>query len=99
MPVTMKQMSALEQFGGMCSYLEEQLYNFPICLLCALTRRADVLRVAAARRAKPDQPNPGRKSRRINGRISWDMQWISEGSVFGYSWISNRISLLISKDI
>ena len=41
---TMKQMSALEQFGGMCSYLEEQLYNFPLCLLCALTRRADVLR-------------------------------------------------------
>jgi hypothetical protein len=55
--------------------------------------------VAAARRAKPDQPKPGRISSRINGRISWDMQWISEGSVLGYSWISNRISVWISKDI
>ena len=41
---TMKQMSALERIGGMCWFLEQQLHTFPLCLLCALTRRADVLK-------------------------------------------------------
>ncbi len=41
---TMKQMSALERIGGMCSFLEQQLHVFPLCLLCALTRRSDVLK-------------------------------------------------------
>jgi len=41
---TMKQMASLERLGGMCWFLEQQLYNFPLCLFCALTRRADVLR-------------------------------------------------------
>ena len=41
---TLKQMSSLERLGGMCWYLEQQLYDFPLCLMCALTRRADVLR-------------------------------------------------------
>lgn len=41
---TMKQMTALERIGGMCCFLEEQLYDFPLCLMCALTRRADVLK-------------------------------------------------------
>lgn len=41
---TMKQIDALGRIGGMCSFLEGELYDFPLCLLCALTRRADVLR-------------------------------------------------------
>ncbi len=41
---TMRQMDALERLGGMCWFLEQQLHDFPLCLLCALTRRADVLR-------------------------------------------------------
>lgn len=41
---TMKQMSALERIGGMCWFLEQQLHTFPLCLLCALTRRTDVLK-------------------------------------------------------
>ena len=41
---TMKQISALERIGGMCSFLEQELHDFPLCLLCALTRRADVLK-------------------------------------------------------
>jgi hypothetical protein len=40
---TMKQMESLERFGGMCWFLEQQLHDFPLCLLCALTRRSDVL--------------------------------------------------------
>jgi hypothetical protein len=39
----MKQMDSLERLGGMCSHLEEQLHAFPLCLMCALTRRTDVL--------------------------------------------------------
>ena len=41
---TLKQMASLERFGGMCWFLEQQLHTFPLCLHCALTRRADVLR-------------------------------------------------------
>jgi hypothetical protein len=41
---TMQQIDALERIGGMCSFLERELFDFPLCLLCALTRRADVLR-------------------------------------------------------
>lgn len=40
----MKQIDALERIGGMCWFLEQELHNFPLCLMCALTRRADVLR-------------------------------------------------------
>ena len=41
---TMKQISTLERIGGMCWFLEQQLHDFPICLMCALTRRADILK-------------------------------------------------------
>jgi hypothetical protein len=41
---TMRQIDALERLGGMCSFLELELFDFPLCLLCALTRRADVLK-------------------------------------------------------
>jgi hypothetical protein len=41
---TMRQISALERIGGMCWFLEQQLHTFPLCLLCALTRRTDVLK-------------------------------------------------------
>ena len=41
---TMEQMNSLDRLGGMCLYLEQQLHDFPVCLLCALTRRTDVLK-------------------------------------------------------
>ena len=41
---TLKQIAALEKIGGMCWFLEQELHCFPLCLTCALTRRADVLK-------------------------------------------------------
>jgi hypothetical protein len=41
---TLKQIDSLERIGGMCWFLEQQLHDFPLCLMCALTRRADVLK-------------------------------------------------------
>jgi hypothetical protein len=40
---TMLQMGSLERLGGMCEYLEQQLHAFPLCLMCALTRRGDAV--------------------------------------------------------
>ena len=40
---TMKQISTLERIGGMCWFLEQQLHDFPICLMCALTFICSVL--------------------------------------------------------
>ena len=41
---TLKQMELLQVQGGMCHLVEHELHHFPMCLACALTRRADVLK-------------------------------------------------------
>lgn len=41
---TSKQMEALGQAGKMCHLVEHELHHFPMCMSCALTRRADVLK-------------------------------------------------------
>jgi len=44
MHTTLKQMEALTKMGQMCCLVEEELHHFPICMSCALTRRADTLK-------------------------------------------------------
>jgi hypothetical protein len=44
MHTTYKQMETLTKMGAMCCLVEEELHHFPICLSCALTRRADILK-------------------------------------------------------
>ena len=39
-----RQIEVLEAKGRMCSMVEEELQRFPVCMACALTRRADVLK-------------------------------------------------------
>jgi hypothetical protein len=39
-----QQIEVLERKGRMCSMVEEELQRFPVCMACALTRRADVLK-------------------------------------------------------
>jgi hypothetical protein len=41
---TSRQMEALGQAGRMCHLVERELHHFPMCMSCALTRRADVLK-------------------------------------------------------
>ena len=41
---TLKQMDLLRTQGAMCHLVEKELHHFPMCLACALTRRADVLK-------------------------------------------------------
>jgi hypothetical protein len=41
---TARQMECLERKGRMCYLVEEELHHFPVCLACALTKRADVMR-------------------------------------------------------
>ena len=41
---TSKQMETLSQAGQMCHLVERELHHFPMCMFCALTRRADVLK-------------------------------------------------------
>ena len=41
---TSKQMEVLTQEGRMCHLVEHELHHFPMCISCALTRRADVLK-------------------------------------------------------
>jgi hypothetical protein len=38
------QMAALDRLGKMCFMVERELHHLPMCLACALTRRADVLK-------------------------------------------------------
>ena len=44
MHTTMKQMDTLTNMGRMCCLIEDELHHFPICMACALTRRADTLK-------------------------------------------------------
>ena len=39
-----KQMEVLGRAGRMCHLVERELHHFPMCMSCALTRRADVLK-------------------------------------------------------
>ena len=39
-----KQMDSLTRLGSMCDLVEKELHHLPICMACALTRRADALR-------------------------------------------------------
>jgi hypothetical protein len=41
---TAKQMEVLGRMGRMCHLVEHELHHFPMCMACALTRRADVLK-------------------------------------------------------
>ena len=41
---TLQQMDLLHTQGAMCHLVEHELHHFPMCLACALTRRADVLK-------------------------------------------------------
>ena len=41
---TCNQMQSLDKLGRMCSLVENELHHLPMCLACALTRRADVLK-------------------------------------------------------
>jgi len=41
---TCKQMEVLGKTGKMCHLVEHELHHFPMCVSCALTRRADVLK-------------------------------------------------------
>lgn len=41
---TAKQMELLDKHGRMCHMVERELHHFPMCMTCALTRRADVLK-------------------------------------------------------
>jgi hypothetical protein len=40
----LKQMEVLGRAGRMCHLVERELHHFPMCMSCALTRRADVLK-------------------------------------------------------
>ena len=44
MHTTYKQMETLTKKGAMCCLVEDELHHFPICMSCALTRRADILK-------------------------------------------------------
>ncbi len=37
-------MDALTRLGSMCELVEKELHHLPICMTCALTRRADTLK-------------------------------------------------------
>ena len=39
-----KQMDSLTRLGSMCDMVEKELHHIPVCMTCALTRRADVLK-------------------------------------------------------
>ena len=41
---TCKQIESLEKIGRMCHLIEEESHHFPLCLLCALTRRTDIMK-------------------------------------------------------
>jgi hypothetical protein len=41
---TVRQMEVLGRSGRMCHLVERELHHFPMCMSCALTRRADVLK-------------------------------------------------------
>ena len=41
---TLKQMEILRTNGVMCHLVEKELHHFPMCVACALTRRADILK-------------------------------------------------------
>ena len=40
----LKQMRSLERLGGMCHMMEKELHHLPLCIACAITRRADALK-------------------------------------------------------
>jgi hypothetical protein len=44
MHTTSKQMETLETAGQMCCLIEKEMHHFPVCVACALTKRADILR-------------------------------------------------------
>ena len=41
---TTKQMESLDTIGKMCCLVETEVHHLPVCIACALTKRADVLR-------------------------------------------------------
>ena len=42
--IAFDQMESLERIGSMCGLVDHELHHLPICMACALTRRADVLK-------------------------------------------------------